>query len=66
MLGNRSIPIMQGHGGMDPLVAIEFAVLTKKALERLGFTNATLRTYSDMAHSSCEEVGFDDTLCLLA
>lgn len=56
MKANRSLPILQCHGEMDPVVAPEFGLLTNSVLKKFGFTNCTMKSYSGLGHSSSNQV----------
>lgn len=49
-------PIFTGHGDSDPMVPLQWAQLSQKALEAIGFSNLTFKTYRGMGHSSSEDV----------
>lgn len=50
---NKETPIMLAHGRSDPIVKIEWDLMTKEALERFHYS-ITWHTY-DMEHSVCTE-----------
>lgn len=48
-------PIFIGHGDVDDVVQLEWAKLSHKALQTIGFSNLTFKTYKGVPHSSSEE-----------
>lgn len=53
---NRDIPVFQGHGDADPLVPHQWGELTAKFVKQMS-TKHTFKTYPNMMHHSCPEVG---------
>ncbi|VDM18505.1 unnamed protein product [Hydatigera taeniaeformis] len=54
---NRSMPILQCHGKVDPIVPYELGTLTNSILRKLGFANCSFSSYQGMGHCSCSNVG---------
>jgi lysophospholipase-2 len=51
---NHQVPIFQGHGDVDPLVALPFARATHELLKAFN-PNATFKLYSGMGHSASDK-----------
>ena len=54
----NELQLFQGHGSADPVVPFQFGALTAKILSDAGL-DAKFKSYSGMAHSSCEEEMLD-------
>jgi lysophospholipase-2 len=50
-----STPIFTGHGDSDPMVPLQWAKLSHSALQAIGFTSLTFKTYPGLSHSSSED-----------
>jgi predicted esterase len=50
-----STPIFTGHGDSDPMVPLQWAQLSHTALQTIGFSNLTFKTYRGLSHSSSED-----------
>ncbi len=48
-------PIFTGHGDSDPMVPLQWAQLSHKALQTIGFTDLTFKSYRGLSHSSSDE-----------
>ena len=53
--GKENTPIFSGHGDVDPMVPLQWAQLSHQALQMIGFSNLTFKTYGGLGHSSTEE-----------
>ncbi|EGV62700.1 phospholipase/carboxylesterase [Yamadazyma tenuis] len=52
---NFSIPVFQGHGTADPIIAHQYGQLTAEFYQSLGFTNYRFKSYPGMAHSAGDD-----------
>lgn len=53
---NKDIPVFQGHGEADHLIPCYWGAMTAAILMRRT-SKYTFKTYPDMMHSACPEVG---------
>jgi lysophospholipase II len=51
-----TMPIMQCHGDMDPMVPLGWGQLSAQAIKALGFTESKFQIYKGLSHSSTAEV----------
>mmetsp|Transcript_7104 Transcript_7104/g.13235 ORF Transcript_7104/g.13235 Transcript_7104/m.13235 type:complete len:283 (+) Transcript_7104:161-1009(+) len=49
--GSEGTPIWHGHGEVDPLVKMQFALESERVAKRMGATNYTFKSYAGLAHS---------------
>lgn len=52
---NFDLPIFQGHGTNDPIIAYNYGKMSSEFYQGLGFKNLKFHTYPGLVHSASEE-----------